>query len=117
MHVLVFEDNLLWSTRLQNSLRSLGHVPEVLTSVPASTDAPLAIVNLGASRFDPAAVVPALRALGVFVIGHAGHQEKAVLGAGKDAGCDRLATNSQITFDLKKVIELANLPGFEAPPG
>jgi len=117
MRVLVFEDNLLWSSRLQRSLRALGHDPEVLTAPPQATDAALAILNLGARTFDPKSVVPTLRALGVYVIGHAGHLEKSVLQAGKEAGCDRLATNSQVTFELERLLELAKLPGLDEEPG
>lgn len=113
MEVLVFEDNLLWSSRLQKTLRSLGHEPTVLTHTPPSTDAPLAIVNLSARAFDPTSVVGDLRALGVYVIGHAGHKEKELLTLGKEAGCDRLATNSQVTFELDRLLELAKLPGLD----
>lgn len=113
MRVLVFEDNLLWSTRVKNALQTLGHQPELCRLVPEKTDALLAVVNLAAREYDPAEVVSALRALGVYVIGHAGHEEKALLRAGREAGCDRLATNSQIALEMEKLIGLANLPGLE----
>ena len=59
MTVLVFEDNLLWSSRLVKSLRALGHTPIVRTkpdSAPEGADA--AIVNLGSEGLKPEELVP-----------------------------------------------------------
>ncbi|HZH98091.1 MAG TPA: hypothetical protein VEX38_03895, partial [Fimbriimonadaceae bacterium] len=91
MKVLLFEDDLIWSTRLTNTLRSLGHSSQVLRSTPESTDAQVAIVNLASARSKPAELVAELKALGLFVIGHAGHKEQEHLQLGSDAGCDLVA--------------------------
>jgi len=49
--------------------------------------------------------VVALKAMGAVVIGHAGHKEKELLAAGKEAGCDRLATNSELTNKLHQILQ------------
>ncbi len=100
MKVLILEDNLLWSSRLKQTLTAFGH-EAIVASVPQECDA--AIIALG--RPTMASDVASLRAKGAFVIGHAGHKEKELHQAGKDAGCDRLATNSEITNKLPQILE------------
>ena len=105
MRVLVFEDNLMWSSRLLQSLRGLGHEPVLLTKLPSDAQgAQVAIVNLGSPRVMTVELVPALRAMGVHVIGHAGHKEKELMEFGKDAGCDTLATNSELTYKIEALL-------------
>ncbi len=104
MQVLVYEDNLIWSSRLLQSLRGLGHEP-VLLNTPEAMAAPIAIVNLASTTFHPDSLVPALIGLGVHVIGHAGHKEKDLLALGKACGCQTVATNSQLTFKLQELID------------
>jgi hypothetical protein len=106
MKVLILEDNLLWSSRLVKSLTALGHEPEVHSTPPAGTvDAQVAIINLASQGLRPTATVPALAAMGVHVIGHAGHKEKDLLELGRGAGCHTLATNSELTFKLANILE------------
>lgn len=101
MTVLVFEDNLMWSARLRQSLRALGHEATMLASLPEELpDADAAIVNLGSAKIDPTQLVERLKAAGIYVIAHAGHKEKELRQLGKDLGCDRLASNSELTFRL-----------------
>ena len=70
MKFWVFESNLMWSSRLLQSLRGLGHEASVQGSVPEDELADGAIINLG----DPKAqlLVPDLKQLGVFVIARLG---------------------------------------------
>jgi hypothetical protein len=108
MKVLVFEDNLFWSARLQKTLFALGHECEVLTALPEDDrGARAALVNLGSGAFDPNELVPGLKALGLYVIGHAGHKEVSLRKLGKEAGCDRIASNSEMTFKLAALLEEA----------
>lgn len=103
MQVLVLERNLLWSSKLANSLKHLGHEAVLLKGIPRETgEARLAIINL--SEPDTKAVVSALHELGLKVIGHAGHKEKNLLSLGKDAGVDIVATNSELTFKLPELL-------------
>ena len=112
--VLVFEDNLLWSSRLLKSLQALGHEPLLLKALPETLpNAPIAIVNLGSAKIEPVGLVKFLKAAGVFVIGHAGHKEKDLHELGRQAGCDLLASNSEITFKLDSLLKRANLSSDE----
>jgi hypothetical protein len=105
MTILVYEDNLLWSSRLVKSLRALGHEPIVRTKPDASPDgAKAAIVNLGSAGLEPEKLVPALNAMGIHTIGHAGHKELEIMELGRRCGCTTLATNSQLTFKIESLI-------------
>jgi hypothetical protein len=104
MKVWVFEDNLMWSARLTQTLKALGHEPIVVTAIPANERADVAILNLGSPAFKD--LVPALQKLAVYTIGHAGHKERDLLKLGKEAGCDRIATNSELTFKLESLLSL-----------
>lgn len=104
MKVLVYEDNLMWSTRLLNGLKTLGHEAVLhQSSTPDTGDA--AIVNLSTPGIDAQKLVPELNKRGVIVIGHAGHKEKNLLELGRAAGCSLLATNSQLTNKLEQLLE------------
>jgi len=106
MKVWIFEDNLMWSARLVQSLTALGHEPVVLSEIPDAEAAHVAILNLGASTF--ATLVTLLRENGVYTIGHAGHKEKDLLELGREAGCDKIATNSELTFKIEALIARKN---------
>lgn len=71
------------------------------TRLPDIFEADVAIVNLG--ELD-AAVVAALQAAGTKVIGHAGHKESQRLEFGREAGCDLIATNSEIHHKLPAIL-------------
>lgn len=109
MKILVYEDNLMWSPRLAKTISSLGHEPIILRR-PELQTGDLAIVNLGDARFAPQTLVPALRAQGVHVIGHAGHKELELHELGRQIGCDQLATNRELTYSLGRLLKSA---GFE----
>lgn len=103
MTVLVVEDNLIWSERLKKSILALGH--EAIIASPKAVDRPLcdvAIVNL--SHASSAEEVARLKAAGAWVIGHAGHKERDLLSAGRDSGCDRVASNSELTYKLESLL-------------
>jgi len=80
-------------------MERMGEIPEGVQ---------VAIVNLGSRAMDPAALVDALREKGVYVIAHAGHKEKELHELGRTLGCDRLATNSEITHKLPQLLEEAS---------
>jgi len=113
--ILVFERNLLWSARLERTLRALGHTPVVLDRLPATLPAgeaaivnlKAAIVNLSIPGIDLEALIPLLKAQGTHVIGHAGHKEGDKLGGGVDLGCDQVLSNSALTFKLEEALALA----------
>ena len=94
----------MWSARLVQSLSALGHEPCVVTEVPGQEHdvAHVAILNLASTTF--ATMVPILRERGVYTIGHAGHKEKELLELGREAGCDKIATNSELTFKIETLL-------------
>ena len=93
------------------TLKALGHEPVLRTASPESSEgAEAAIVNLGSPRIPTAELIPRLKQLGVHVIGHAGHKEKELMQFGKDAGCDTLATNSELTFKIENILARIHRP-------
>lgn len=109
--VLVFEDNLLWSVRLSNSLKALGHEPVVISRPQKEAQkAEAAIVNLSSTVNDLVPLVAGLRAQGTYVIAHAGHKDKALLASGKEAQCDAVVTNGTLTHKLADVLLPVKLP-------
>lgn len=102
MHAWIFESNLMWSSRMMNSFRGLGHTASVESKVPEGT-ANLAIVNLGDGSV--ANLVSELKERGIYIVAHAGHKEKELLDLGKGLGVNRLATNSELTHKLPQILE------------
>lgn len=94
----------MWSSRLRLSLTGLGHEAVVGVSVP-SGDFDVALVNLSVA--DLRSLIPGLVESGVRVIGHAGHKEKELHALGKSLGCERVATNSELTFKLETTLRSA----------
>ena len=101
MRVLIIERNLIWSSRLANTIKAAGHEAVVVGDLPAELGFDVAIVNLA----DGEPPVVALQAAGVKVIAHAGHKEKERLEVGKVAGCDLVVTNSELTYKLPEFLE------------
>jgi len=115
MKVLVFEENLMWSSRLVQSLKAFGHEPLLRKGLPEDAEgAEVAIINLGTKSPDPADLVASLHRLGVRVLAHAGHRETELLELGKRAGADRLATNRELTYQLPKLMDALSL-GIKSP--
>ena len=105
MKVLVFEDNLMWSTRLKQTLKALNHEVEILQTIPsAMPEANAAIVNLGSPKMPARDLVAKLKDAGIYVIAHAGHKEKELRALGQELACDRLASNSELTFKLESLL-------------
>src|ERR1700733_6205702 len=104
MKVWIFEDNLMWSSRLVQTLKVLGHEATVLKAIPDSESADVAILSLASPTFSE--LVPALKSKGVYTIGHAGHKEKDLLKLGREAGVDKVATNSELTFKIEGLLSL-----------
>lgn len=95
----------MWSSRLIQSIRGIGHEGSVLTQIP-EVHADAAIVNLGDT--DTPALVKDLKAKGIYVIAHAGHKETELLDLGRGLEVDRLATNSELTFKLPQILAAIN---------
>lgn len=108
MRVLIFEDNLMWSARLRQSLLGLGHEPILVEQLPADLQslphAEVAILNLGSEKLWSGELVQALKSKGAWVVGHAGHKESGKLAAGREEGCDNVVSNSTLTWKLGEVL-------------
>ena len=105
MKVLVFESNLMWSSKLAQTLRGFGHEPVLLSNaaeIPCGAQA--AIINLGQPTPDPAELSAKLKAAGVPVIAHAGHKEKELMELGRSLNVDVLTTNSELTNKLPDIL-------------
>ena len=100
MRVLVLEENLMWSSRLRQTLTAFGH-----EAIVATSPQPCDVAIIGLERKSMSEDVAELKRLGVFVIGHAGHKEKELHAAGREAGCDRLATNGELTHKLPQILD------------
>lgn len=106
MKILIFEDNLMWGPRLAKSAIAFGHEAVVIVKLPPQIPAAdLAIVNLGSQSMPASDLVPRLKEVGIKVLAHAGHKEKELLDLGRGLGCDRLATNSEITNKLEQILQ------------
>lgn len=104
MRILVLENNLMWSAKLHRALTHFGHEATVAASAPEEPwDA--AIVNLSEESLRQQ--IPGLVKRNVYVIGHAGHKEKELQALGRELGCSRLATNSELTFKIEALINEA----------
>lgn len=105
MKVLIFENNLLWSARLAQGVKALGHEAVVISK--AETEYPtgdLAIVNLANPTFDLASLVPELAAAGVHTVGHAGHKETALWERAKELPLNQMVSHSTLTHKLDQVL-------------
>ena len=108
------DDNLMFTMRVEPALRALGYRVRTLAGGPAAAGAieqaapALVLVNLAANRSPGADLVRALRALPAVertpVLGYAGHVERHLFQAGRDAGCDLVVPNSAITSALPEVL-------------
>lgn len=106
MHILIVENNLFWSIRLQKSIKALEHSSQVITGVvsPFPT-ADVAIINLGLPESELESILKNLKEQGTYLIGHAGHKEKSLIQYGTDSGCDQVVSNGTLTYKLADVLK------------
>lgn len=95
----------MWAPRLTKSVTAFGHVATAFAKMPNELpSADVAIVNLGSRAMPPSEIVPQLRNAGIKVIAHAGHKETELLELGRELGCDRLATNGELTHKIDQIL-------------
>jgi CheY-like chemotaxis protein len=123
--VIVADDDLLFSTRITSALTGLGHRPLRVDGLGAFRDAvyrapDAAILNLAAFKFDALEAIrlakgdPRTRA--VPLLGFCGHADAPRRAAAREAGCDLLATNGEVSASLPRLLErLLNTAGSLAP--
>lgn len=109
MKILIFEKNLLWSSRIKQNLKDTGIEYEILTKPPSVIPrADVAIVNLGTEEYSIEELIKKLKDSCIYVIGHAGHKETPLLEKGDHAGCNKVISNSMLTYKLMDI--LAQIP-------
>jgi DNA-binding response OmpR family regulator len=106
---VVADDDVLLSSRIVSTLKTLGFAPlavrtadafqEALAAAPAA-----AIVNLAAHRFDAIAAIRRAKgeapAREVPLLGFCGHMDEARRRSAREAGCDLVATNGAVAAGL-----------------
>lgn len=115
MKAILVEDNLMFAMSLEPALRRLGYEVRTLAGGPAAVEqiaaaAPdVVFVNLASGRHPGADLVQALRkqesGKRVPVVGYAGHVERHLFTAGREAGCDLVVPNSAMRQALPEVLQ------------
>lgn len=105
MKVAVYEDNLIWSSRLSGAIRAAGHEAIVLRipSAPLPEGSDLAIVNLTSPTMSAGEVLANLQRR-VYIIGHGGHKELTALPNALKECCDLVTTNGTISMKFESVL-------------
>lgn len=112
--ILVAGDDLLFEARIASAVTLLGHRAAVVRTASAFHNAlrerpDAVIVNL-ASQMDAIEAVrrakadPATRT--IRVLGFCGHADAARRRAAQEAGCDRVATNGEVSSNLPRLLEM-----------
>jgi len=113
--ILVADDDLLFSTRIESAVTGCGHRARVVRTVPAFQNAlregpDATIVNLAASQMDAVEAIrraktdPLTRTIPV--LGFCGHADASRRRAAQEAGCDRVATNGEVSNNLPRLLEM-----------
>ena len=122
--VLIVNDDLFFTARIESTLRKLGYQVEIAGNLPTTLTmvqqfAPiLTIVNFGSERVQPYAVVRQLKAQPnpAPILGFLSHVKiPAVRQEVREAGCDLLVANSALSLRLPQLVaKLAPLDGTSA---
>ncbi|MFN3652301.1 MAG: hypothetical protein ACK47B_22215 [Armatimonadota bacterium] len=112
---IIADDNLMFAMMAEPALKRCGYRTRTLSGGPGSAariaaEAPeLVLVNLASTRYPGADLIRDLRAEPATaetpVIGYAGHVERDLLQAGRDAGATLVVPNSAISRALPEVLE------------
>lgn len=95
----------MWSQRLRQSVSALGHEAVLFASLPDQmVNGDVAIVNLGSAKISASELIPMLKGGGIRVLAHAGHKEKELRELGASLGCEKIASNSELTFKLGELL-------------
>lgn len=108
MKVAIYEDNLIWSSRLAGAIKALGHEAIVLRTgdAPLPEGAELVIINLTSPTMDASALLSSINGR-TFVIGHGGHKELAALPEGLKGACNLVTTNGKISMKFEMILDEA----------
>ena len=111
---MLVEDNLMFAASIEPALRRLGYEVRTIAGGPTAVEQiagavpGLVFVNLASSRTAGAELVRELRArpelAEVPVVGYAGHVERELFRAGRDAGAAMVVPNSAMRSSLPEVL-------------
>ena len=105
MTILIFDENLLWSSRLKSGVEGTGNTAVVIDRMPLEPiSADIAIVNLASRAMPAETLIPLLKTQNIKVVAHAGHKEKPLLLVGQDSGADLVVTNGELTNKLAEIL-------------
>lgn len=106
-HVIVFADDLIWSTRLASIVRAAGAMPSVVASedrFAAALPAARAVIVDLAARANTEAAIRESAALGLPVIGVGPHADIAARKVALAAGASRVFAYSKLYEDGPRVV-------------
>jgi CheY-like chemotaxis protein len=114
--LLLVADDLMFPSRVREALRPLYGTVKVAATETAAIDAARSepapdavLVNLNARRYDPLAVIRAMkgddRTRVLPLLAFAGHVEAEKHEAARAAGADLVAANSSVALHLPKLLE------------
>lgn len=118
---LLLSDDLLFSSRIAATARSLGLELRTLRSAgdvqaSAAQQSPACVIlDLANPSLNIAEAVPALKTGGARIIAYGSHVDTATLQAARDAGCDIVLPRSKFVEQLPT--EMTKWFGFEARSG
>jgi len=97
MTILLLDDNLMSSTRLQRALETQGHAVTVAARPAPLPGCEVVLINLGSRSLPGIDFIAECRGLfpAAAVKGFCGHLEVEIRRAAKAAGIDQLLTNDQ----------------------
>jgi DNA-binding response OmpR family regulator len=108
-------DDLLFSSRIEATLRQLGYRPILVHTAAAFDDAlrtrpAAAILNLASRTFDATAAIRRAKEHaatgGIAFLGFCGHADTARREAARIAGCDLVATNGEVAGGLPRLLSI-----------
>ena len=101
LRVVVLADDLIWSTRLVETLTALGAAPLPIRSLDrlAGANASHAVVDLTARAYDGVAAVRAATGLGLLVLAVGQHDDAAMRKAALGAGAERVLAYRKLFED------------------
>jgi hypothetical protein len=104
--VVILENDLMWSVRLQKRMQSLGYDAQVIdrwTDEIPYTD--IAVINMRSREFPLEKTVDLLKEKKVFILGHVGHKESDLILLGKNLNIDKIVTNSMMIHKLEEILK------------
>ena len=107
--LLLIADDLLMPSRIREGIKPLGYTLELATSLESAVarapQCQAILINLTARRYDPLAIIRALKAqFSIPILAFVGHVEREKQEAARTAGVDFVVANSSVSLHLETVL-------------